>query len=67
MADVYIFLPIHIGEVPAVAKIPITINASSDEEARKQIEKMGPGELFKKIPREIKTLEKKKKNGLFKK
>jgi len=65
--DVYIFLRNHIGEVPVVERLPSTIYASSDEEARKQIEKMGPGELFKKIPREIKTLEKKKKNGLFKK
>ena len=67
MADVYILLPMHIGEVPAVAKIPIMINASSDEEAAVKTVNLGPGELFKKISREIKTLEKKKKNELFKK
>ena len=38
--DVYIFLRNHIGEVPVVERLPSTIYASSDEEARKQIEKM---------------------------
>ena len=66
MADVYIFLPIHIGEVPAVAKIPITINASSDEEAAKKTLGLGHGELFKKIPRLVGEF-KKNKNRLLKK
>ena len=67
MADVYIFLPIHIGEVPAVAKIPIMINASSDEEAAVKTVNLGPGELFKKIPRLVEGSKKEKKNGLLKK
>ena len=65
--DVYIFLRNHIGEVPVVERLPSTIYASSDEEARKQIEKMGPGELFKKIPRLVEGSKKEKKNGLLKK
>ena len=63
---IYVFLRAYISEVPVVERLPVTIDASSDEEAVEKTAKFGPGELFKKIPRE-KTLEKKKKNGLFKK
>ena len=65
---VFIFLPSQIGEVPLSQKLPILVKkASTDKEAQTITKDWGPGELFKKIPREIKTLEKKKKNELFKK
>lgn len=58
--EVYIFLRSPVSEVPAAEKLPTTIHANSDGDAVKQAENLGPGELFKKIPRvpEKKTLKK---------
>jgi len=64
--DVYIFLRNHVGEVPVVERLPITVYASSDEEAAKKTLGLGHGELFKKIPRLVGEF-KKNKNRLLKK
>lgn len=52
-----------VGEIPAVDKIPIKFEASTDEEALGVIEDKGTGELYKKVS----LVEIKKQNRLHEK
>jgi len=60
----YLFVRSFIGEVLASTRLPVEINASSDEEALEKSKDLGLGELFKKM---TSFVEVKRGNGLHQK